>query len=244
MKQVAYYKASSRRCPRRSSTPRPRRSPEGRPRAARPRDGHVLRCGRHPRGGARLLPPPERAHPRVRGGDGLRDVDDDLQRLHANLRQADLMLKGDDALLARVNAELAAVGVPPYSGAVEVKHFLWLVADGEGFELLKASAHKGLKGIKIVPVLRLPDPAAVEAALARGPGQAVVARAHHRGVRRRGRRLSGEGQVLRLPDHPGARGHRALGEPVQPLIEQAIERGRRDRHVARSATYRSTRSRS
>ena len=47
-----------------------------------------------------------------------------------NLRQADFMLKGDDALLARVNANLAAVGVPPYSGAVEVKHFLWLVADG------------------------------------------------------------------------------------------------------------------
>jgi len=68
-----------------------------------------------------------------------------------NLRQADLMLKGDGALLERVNTNLAAVGVPPYGGAVEVKHFLWLVADGEGFELLKASAHKGLKGIKIAP---------------------------------------------------------------------------------------------
>ena len=34
----------------------------------RARVGHVLRRRRHPRGGARLLPPPERAHPRVRRG--------------------------------------------------------------------------------------------------------------------------------------------------------------------------------
>jgi succinate dehydrogenase / fumarate reductase cytochrome b subunit len=68
-----------------------------------------------------------------------------------NLRQADFMMKKDDELRARVNANLAAVGVPEYSGAVEVKHFLWHVADGEGYELLKQSAHKGLKGIKIAP---------------------------------------------------------------------------------------------
>ena len=68
-----------------------------------------------------------------------------------NLRQANFMLKDDDALRARVNENLERVGVPPYSGAIEVKHFLWLIADGEGFELLKAVAHKGLKGIKIAP---------------------------------------------------------------------------------------------
>ena len=44
---------------------------EGRPRAGRARVGHVLRRRRHPRGRARLLPPPERAHPRLRGGDRL-----------------------------------------------------------------------------------------------------------------------------------------------------------------------------
>ena len=49
----------------------------------RARGGHLLRRRRHPRGRARLLPPPERAHPRLRGGDGLRHADDDLQRLHA-----------------------------------------------------------------------------------------------------------------------------------------------------------------
>ena len=68
-----------------------------------------------------------------------------------NLRQADFMLKKDDELRARVNTNLRTVGVPEYSGAVEVKHFLWHVADGEGYELLKQSAHKGLKGIKIAP---------------------------------------------------------------------------------------------
>ena len=41
---------------------------EGRPRARGARIGDVLRRRRHPRGRARLLPPPERAHPRVRSG--------------------------------------------------------------------------------------------------------------------------------------------------------------------------------
>src|SRR5689334_14713482 len=68
-----------------------------------------------------------------------------------NLRQANWQLKGDEALRERVNANLAAVGVPAYSGNVEVKHFLWLVAEGEGYELLKQAAHKGLKGLKVAP---------------------------------------------------------------------------------------------
>jgi succinate dehydrogenase cytochrome b subunit len=68
-----------------------------------------------------------------------------------NLRQADFILKGDDGVRARINTNLEAVGVPPYNGGVEVKHFLWLVADGEGHERLKEVAHKGLKGVKIAP---------------------------------------------------------------------------------------------
>src|SRR6185437_4217226 len=40
----------------------------------------------------------------------------------------------------------------------------------------------------------------------RGSRPALVARADHRGLRRSGDRLPGEAQVLRLPDHPGARG--------------------------------------
>src|SRR2546428_4261394 len=52
-----------------------------------------------------------------------------------NLRQADWQLQGDEALRERVNGNLAAVGVPLYSGNVEVKHLLWLIAEGEGYEL-------------------------------------------------------------------------------------------------------------
>jgi succinate dehydrogenase / fumarate reductase cytochrome b subunit len=68
-----------------------------------------------------------------------------------NLRQADWQLKGDEALRERVNRNLAAVGVPAYSGGVEVKHFLWLIAEGERYALLKQVAHKGLKGLKVAP---------------------------------------------------------------------------------------------
>ena len=43
------------------------------------------------------------------------------------------------------------MGAPAYSGGVEVKHLLWLIAEGEGYEQLKQVAHKGLKGLKIAP---------------------------------------------------------------------------------------------
>jgi len=68
-----------------------------------------------------------------------------------NLRQANLALQNDEELLARVNQNLEAVGAPPYSGAVEVKHLLWLIAEGDGYERLKEAAHKGLKGLKVAP---------------------------------------------------------------------------------------------
>jgi succinate dehydrogenase / fumarate reductase, cytochrome b subunit len=68
-----------------------------------------------------------------------------------NLRQANFALQNDEALLARVNLNLEAVGAPTYSGAVEVKHLLWLIAEGDGFERLQAVAHKGLKGLKVAP---------------------------------------------------------------------------------------------
>jgi succinate dehydrogenase / fumarate reductase, cytochrome b subunit len=68
-----------------------------------------------------------------------------------NLRQANFQLQNDDALRARVNRNLETVGVPPYGGGIEVRHLLWLIAEGEGFELLKQSAHKGLKGLRVAP---------------------------------------------------------------------------------------------
>jgi succinate dehydrogenase / fumarate reductase cytochrome b subunit len=68
-----------------------------------------------------------------------------------NLRQANFQLMGDPDLRARVNENLATVGVPAYEKDVEVRHFLWEVAEGEGYEQLKLAAHKGLKGLKIAP---------------------------------------------------------------------------------------------
>ena len=128
-----------------------------------------------------------------------------------NLRQANFQLVGDAALRARVNENLASVGAPAYEGRVDVQHLLWLVAEGEGYELLKAAAHKGLKGLKIAPfygcqILRPSKLLGFE-----DPDQPVVARADHRGVRRGGGRLSREAEVLRLPDHPGPGGHCARG---------------------------------
>ncbi|MFQ5425676.1 MAG: heterodisulfide reductase-related iron-sulfur binding cluster, partial [Gaiellales bacterium] len=68
-----------------------------------------------------------------------------------NLRQADFELKHDAELLARVNENLEAVGAPRYSGGVDVRHFLWMISEGEGLERLRATAHRGLKGLKIAP---------------------------------------------------------------------------------------------
>jgi succinate dehydrogenase / fumarate reductase, cytochrome b subunit len=68
-----------------------------------------------------------------------------------NLRQANFELTGDAALRERVNGNLAAVGVPPYERDVEVRHLLWEIAEGEGFEQLKQVAHRGLKGLKVAP---------------------------------------------------------------------------------------------
>ena len=69
-----------------------------------------------------------------------------------NLRQANWQLKIDDELRARVNENLEARRRAARTRAtVEVKHFLWLIAEGEGYELLKQVAHKGLKGLKIAP---------------------------------------------------------------------------------------------
>jgi succinate dehydrogenase / fumarate reductase, cytochrome b subunit len=68
-----------------------------------------------------------------------------------NLRQANWQLKNDDALRERVSTNLQRVGVPPYSGGIEVRHLLWEIADGDGFEQLKSAAHKGLKGLKVAP---------------------------------------------------------------------------------------------
>jgi succinate dehydrogenase / fumarate reductase cytochrome b subunit len=140
-----------------------------------------------------------------------------------NLRQANFMLQGDAELLARVNENLATVGVPAYSGTVEVRHFLWEIAEGEGYERLKDVAHRGLKGLKVAPfygcqILRPskllgfedPDrPWSLERIIEACGGEAIDYPAK-----------------IKCCGFPiiAAREETALGELIQP-VEQAIEAG-------------------
>jgi succinate dehydrogenase / fumarate reductase, cytochrome b subunit len=140
-----------------------------------------------------------------------------------NLRQANLALENDDALRTRVNENLERVGAPSYSGGVEVKHLLWMIASGDGFEQLKQVAHKGLKGLKVAPfygcqILRPskllgfedPDrPSSLEAIIEACGGEAIDYPAK-----------------LKCCGFPiiQAREETALGELVQP-IRQSIEAG-------------------
>jgi len=140
-----------------------------------------------------------------------------------NLRQANWQLRNDEGLLERINKNLQAVGVPRYGGAVEVKHLLWLIAEGDGYERLKQVAHKGLKGLKVAPfygcqILRPskllgfedPDrPSSLEAIITACGGEPIDYPAK-----------------IKCCGFPiiAAREDVALGELIQP-IEQAIEAG-------------------
>ncbi len=140
-----------------------------------------------------------------------------------NLRQANWELKNDDELRARVNRNLETVGVPPYSGAIDVQHLLWMIAEGNGYERLKESAHKGLKGLKIAPfygcqilrpskILGFEDPDrpwSLEAIIEACGGEAIDYPAK-----------------IKCCGFPiiQAREETALAELIQP-IEQAAERG-------------------
>src|SRR5436853_5827398 len=57
-----------------------------------------------------------------------------------NLRQANFQLQHDAELLARVHQNLETVGVPQYSGAIDVRHFLWELAEGAGYQEVKRPA--------------------------------------------------------------------------------------------------------
>jgi len=140
-----------------------------------------------------------------------------------NLRQANWQLRNDEALRERVNANLEAVGAPRYGGTIEVKHLLWLIAEGEGLALLRQVAHKGLKGLRIAPfygcqILRPskllgfedPDrPSSLERIIEACGGEPVDYPAK-----------------LKCCGFPiiAAREEVALGELIQP-IEQALEAG-------------------
>jgi succinate dehydrogenase / fumarate reductase cytochrome b subunit len=140
-----------------------------------------------------------------------------------NLRQANFQLQNDEALLERVSDNLETVGAPRYSGSVDVKHLLWMIADGDGYERLKEVAHKGLKGLRVAPfygcqILRPskllgyddPDrPSSLEAIIDACGGEAVDYPAK-----------------IKCCGFPiiQAREDVALGELIQP-IEQSLEAG-------------------
>ena len=206
VKRSRTTRAASRRSRRRSSTSRPRRS---RRRSGyelhRARVGHLLRCRRHPRGRAGLLPPPERPHPRLRRGDGLRHADDGVQRLHAQ------PAAGEPPAHDRRRPPRAGQRQPRAGRRAPLLAARSRCGTSSGSSPASRSAAadgraQGAPRAQDRAVLRLPDPAPVEADGLRGPRQAELARADHRGLRRRGDRLPGQDQVLRLPDHPGARG--------------------------------------
>ena len=181
----------------------------------------MLRRRRHPRGEARLLPPPERAHPRAGRGARLRHAAHDLQRLHAQPAPGEQAAARAPDELERVNANLEQVGARALRAATSrCAHLLWELSEGDGYERFKEIAVKSLTGLKVAPfygcqILRPSKVLGFE-----DPDTPELARAADRGLRRRGDRLPGEGQVLRLPDHPGARG-RGAGEAILPLQEAA-----------------------
>jgi succinate dehydrogenase / fumarate reductase, cytochrome b subunit len=68
-----------------------------------------------------------------------------------NLRQANKKLREDPEELDRVNRNLAEVGAAQYRGGVEVRHLLWEIAEGEGYERFKRIAVRSLEGLKVAP---------------------------------------------------------------------------------------------
>ena len=68
-----------------------------------------------------------------------------------NLRQANKKLKQDSDELERVNRNLAEVGAATYSGDVDVRHLLWEVSEGDGYERFKEIAVRSLEGLRVAP---------------------------------------------------------------------------------------------
>ncbi|MDX6596818.1 MAG: succinate dehydrogenase / fumarate reductase, cytochrome b subunit, partial [Gaiellales bacterium] len=68
-----------------------------------------------------------------------------------NLRQANWQLINDPELRERVNRNLTSVGVPRYERDVDVRHLLWEVAEGDGYERFKKIAVRSLEGLKVAP---------------------------------------------------------------------------------------------
>jgi succinate dehydrogenase / fumarate reductase cytochrome b subunit len=68
-----------------------------------------------------------------------------------NLRQAKRKLDADPEELERVNRNLSQVGAAQYTGKVEVRHLLWEISEGDGYERFKQIAVRSLEGLKVAP---------------------------------------------------------------------------------------------
>jgi succinate dehydrogenase / fumarate reductase cytochrome b subunit len=68
-----------------------------------------------------------------------------------NLRQANKALQEDKDVLNRVNDNLKQVGAATYQGGVDIRHLLWEVSAGEGYDRFKSIAVKSLEGLKVAP---------------------------------------------------------------------------------------------
>ncbi len=68
-----------------------------------------------------------------------------------NLRQANKALQEDKDLLNRVNDNLKQVGAATYQGGVDIRHLLWEVSAGEGYDRFKSIAVQSLEGLKVAP---------------------------------------------------------------------------------------------
>jgi len=68
-----------------------------------------------------------------------------------NLRQANERLRESPEELARINGNLQEAGIGGYAGGVDVRHLLWEVSTGDGYEKFKQIAVKSLEGLKVAP---------------------------------------------------------------------------------------------
>lgn len=66
------------------------------------------------------------------------------------LRQVNLALKSDPALMEMANEQLAAIGMH-YSGSINVRHFLWVLLDDYGLDRLTATIERPLTDLSIAP---------------------------------------------------------------------------------------------
>lgn len=67
-----------------------------------------------------------------------------------NLAEVNRGMRSDPALMAKVNEGLSRVNLS-YSGTVEVKHLLWVIARDEGLDQLKGKVSRPLRGLRIAP---------------------------------------------------------------------------------------------